>query len=53
MLDSIYYMTLHKINVRFYLLHDITCNFWHENVKILQSFTQCYNGCHNATLRHL
>ena len=32
MLDSIYHMT--------------KMAFWHENVKILPSFTQCYNRHH-------
>ena len=32
MLDSIYHMTLKLIN------------FWHENVEILPSLTQYYNG---------
>ena len=40
MLDSIYHMTLK--------LH-----FWHENVKILSSFTQRYDGRHCIILLNL
>ena len=41
MLDSIYHMTL-KL-----LTNGI---FWHENIKILSLFMQCYNGPHYVTL---
>ena len=40
MLDSIYHMTLKLIKK----LH-----FWRENVKILPSFTQRYNGRHKVS----
>ena len=43
MLDSIYQHI--KMNYK--------SHFWWENVKILSSFTQQYNGCHNVTLRNL
>ena len=36
--------TIQRMNVRFYLSHDnkitLKSHFWHENVKILPSFTQ-------------
>ena len=38
------------MNIRFYLSHDVKItyksHFWRENVKILPSFTQRYNGRH-------
>ena len=43
MLDSIYHLTLT-------LLITKKSNFWHENIKILPSFTQCYDGRHFVTL---
>ena len=37
--------------------HDINCNqkslFWRENVNIVSSFAQRYNGRHYETLRNL
>ena len=45
MLDSIYHMTLKKITLK--------SQFWHENVKILLYFTQCYDGCHYVTFLNL
>ena len=44
MLDSINHMTL-KFTKR--------AHFWHENAKILSSFTHRYNGCHYVTLHYL
>ena len=44
-------------NARLYLSHDIKVIlkslFWCENVRILQSFTQRYNGRHYVTLLYL
>ena len=44
MLDSIYHMALKLIKNRIFL---------RENVKILSSFIQRYNGRYNITLRNL
>ena len=44
MLDSIYHMTL-KITLK--------SHFWHENIKLLPSFTQRYKGCNYVALRNL
>ena len=44
MLDSIYHMTFNL-----YLLS----HFWREIVKILPSFTLCYNGRHYVKLLNL
>ena len=41
MIDSFYHMTLNELEF----------HFWRENVKILSSFTQRYNGRHHVTLR--
>ena len=40
MLDSFNHMTLKLLK---------NCIFWRENVKILPSFTQRYNGRHNVS----
>ena len=39
MLDYIYHVTYSYLK----------SHFWRENVKILPSFTQHYDGCHNVT----
>ena len=43
--------------VRFFLSHDFKINynhiFWHENVNVLSSLTQRYNGLHYVMLRNL
>ena len=44
MLDSIHHMPLELVKKSY---------FWHENIKILPSFTQLYNGCHYVTLFNL
>ena len=44
MLDSTYRMTLKLIKNRIFL---------RENVKIMPSLTQCYNGRHYVTLQNL
>ena len=45
------------MNVEFYLSQEITINLklhlWHENVKILSSFRQRFNGRLNITLKNL
>ena len=41
--DSIYCMALMLLKIV----------FWRENVKILPSFSQRYNGCHYVTLQNL
>ena len=46
------------MNVTFYLSHDIKIAcfiiaFWRENVKILPSFSQRYNGCDYIMLPNL
>ena len=45
------------MNVRLYLSQDFRItsksHFWHENVKILLSFTQHYNGHHFVMLLNL
>ena len=43
-LDSIYHKTLRLLKNH---------NFGREDVKILPSFTQCYNGRHNVMLLNL
>ena len=43
MLDSIDHMTLKYLDIA----------FWHEDFKILPSFTQRYNGCNFVTLPNL
>ena len=44
MLDSIYHRTLKLLK---------KSHFWCKNVKILPSYTQCYNGQHYVTVQNL